>query len=92
MNKTIKKNQYIIEREDEYTGKKERTRIKAASDKEAVMEAFEVPLTVEDYMDQYELPTREATLAYLINEDMCGDISIYNYTKDEEVDLDQFRD
>ena len=66
-------------------------RIQASSDKEVAMIAFEVPESVEGCEEQYELDTREKVLSYLINEDMCGDISIYNITKDEAVNLEQFK-
>ena len=86
----IAKCKYLIRKDDPF-GAAETERVTFSSDKEVAMIAFEVPESVEGCEEQYELDTREKVLSYLINEDMCGDISIYNITKDEAVNLEQFK-
>lgn len=80
---------YIITQKgmDEPTDPRE---ITADSDKEAAMEAYEVPATEQECKKQYDL-TRDQTLAYMIREDFAGDVSILNRKTKSKVNIEPFQ-
>lgn len=81
-------NKYIITTAGMDAPSRPRT-IKAESDKEAAMVAYEVPETEKECKKQFDL-TRDQTLAYKMQEDFAGDVTIYNITTKTNVDTEQF--